>query len=415
MPRRRDDDPPMPLLGAAPEQPRPWVPALLGPRKISPIPAARTRRRKLWELPAQHHCTLLGAAFAPRELRQLFRRGPYADWEHASDYALHSSAVHYAKQRGELAERMHRLLEERFGAAVAHLRPATTAAQVLERWRAWALDDDAVGAYWAALTHPACDARVDELLAQQMHMLQHTGFAERRALVRRLRDAHSRMSELEATHARALRLCDVLRDKLAAAEARARAAEHAARLAEARIEEARQAADVARVATLEQENAALRRALARLQRRPAAEPARHAACAAAPPPATRPPAHADTPSSPAMPVKLAQRRVLCVGGKPRLVPRYRALIEGAEGEFIHHDGGLEDHVARLPALLGAADAVVCLATDVSHCAYFAVKRYCKRFGKPCVLLDGSGVAAVGRALPQLAAAVRHRADAAQPS
>jgi hypothetical protein len=380
------------------------VPTLLGRRRIAPIPGARRGRRKLWELPAQHHCTLLGAAFDPRELRQIFRRGPYADWERASDYALHSSAVHYAKERCDVTERMHRLLEERFGAAVAHLRPAESGGDVLARWRAWALEDDPVAAYWAALTHPACDAQADELLAQHMHMLQHTGFAERRALARRLRDAQARIAELESAQARAIRLCDVLRDKLAAAETRARAAEHGARLAAARLVAAQPATDAARLQTLERQNAALRRAVARLQRgHPPDRPRREPTPAMASVAEARGDAATHLPVT-AAPVRLAKRRVLCVGGKPRLVPRYRALIEGAEGEFIHHDGGLEDHVARLPALLGAADAVVCLATDVSHCAYFAVKRYCKRFGKPCVLLDNSGVAAIGRALPGLAAA-----------
>jgi hypothetical protein len=107
----------------------------------------------------------------------------------------------------------------------------------------------------------------------------------------------------------------------------------------------------------------------------------------------------------AAPVRLDRRRVLCVGGKPRLVPRYRALIEDAHGEFLHHDGGIEDHASRLPPLLGAADCVVCLAGDVSHCAYYAVKRYCKRFGKPCVMVEAASVAAVARALSAVAPAV----------
>jgi hypothetical protein len=76
------------VLAAGEPPPSPWVPTLLGKRKLAPVPASRRTRRKLWELPTRHHCILLGAAFDPRELRQLFRRGPYADWEKASDYAV---------------------------------------------------------------------------------------------------------------------------------------------------------------------------------------------------------------------------------------------------------------------------------------------------------------------------------------
>jgi hypothetical protein len=396
--RDRTRNPPPAVLAPAEPPPAPWVPTLLGRRKLTPVAPVRRTRRKLWELPAQHHCTLLGAAFDPRELRQLFRRGPYADWERASDYALHSSAVHYAKERCDVTERMHRLLEERFGAAVAHLRPAASAAEVLERWRTWALADDPVAAYWAALTHPACDAQADELLAQHMHMLQHTGFAERRALARRLRDAHARIAELESTQARAIRLCDVQRDKLAAAQARAAEAERVARVAGGRSAPPSPAADAARLQALARENAALRFAVARLQRPRTQDRPDTGPQAAGQTPAPRRTQCDDAPAAPPAPVQLGRRRVLCVGGKPRLVPRYRALIEGAEGEFIHHDGGLEDHVARLPALLGAADAVICVASDCSHCAYFAVKRYCKRFGKPCVMLDNASVGALARSL-----------------
>jgi hypothetical protein len=79
-----------------------------------------------------------------------------------------------------------------------------------------------------------------------------------------------------------------------------------------------------------------------------------------------------------------------------------AAVEGANGVFLYHDGGVEDHLSRLPTLLRSADAVVCLAGDVSHCAYYAVKRYCKRFGKACALLGNSSVSALAQGLHELA-------------
>jgi hypothetical protein len=42
------------------------------------------------------------------------------------------------------------------------------------------------------------------------------------------------------------------------------------------------------------------------------------------------------------------------------------------------------------------------AGDVSHCAYYAVKRYCKRFGKTCALLANSSVSALSHGLQQVA-------------
>jgi hypothetical protein len=85
---------------------------------------------------------------------------------------------------------------------------------------------------------------------------------------------------------------------------------------------------------------------------------------------------------------LAGRCVLCVGGRASLYPAYRRLVETSGGNLLIYrcprNGA--DH---LPALLAHADMVVCPVDCVNHHAYFAVRRYCKRSGKPCVLLDRS--------------------------
>jgi hypothetical protein len=376
----------------------------------APVPAhvaARAAaRRKLWELPHHHHCVLLGAAFDARELRQVYRRAGYANWEQASDYQLHSSAVQHARARNEVSRALQKVLEERFAAAVAHLRAARDRREVIVYWRHWAATDDPVGAYWAAITHPCCDTDTDELLSQEMHMLSHFAFAERRAAGRRLRAADERASALEAARDRALKQCEALRSGNAALRAELAHWKQTAKLAREALERTADGAALrerdARVAALEAELAAARRAARAAQReaaslREARERARVTAAEAAQP--------AESDPVEAVPrVDLARRTVLCVGGKPRLVPHYRAIVEAASGAFAHHDGGIEDHLARLAPLLGAADAVVCLATDVSHSAYQAVKRYCKRFGKPCVLVGNSSVSALARSLAAVAEA-----------
>ncbi len=94
---------------------------------------------------------------------------------------------------------------------------------------------------------------------------------------------------------------------------------------------------------------------------------------------------------------LADRAVLCVGGKPALVPAYRRMIEQAGARFIHHDGGDEESVARLDRTLAAADLVICQAACISHDAYWRLKDHCKRTGKPCVFVDSPSRAGLARA------------------
>lgn len=369
--------------------------------------------RRLWELPARHHCVLLGAAFDVRELRGLFRRAGSRDYADATDYELHSSAVHFAREKNAFSAPAQKLLDERFRAALLRMRDAASGAELVARWRAQCAEGEAVSAYWAALTHPACDEATDETLNLEMHMAAHHAFAERRAAARRVRALRDQVAALESDLAGARARAAALQRENARLRAetekiegalrgeRARAGAVAAELERTLLGEDSEKLR-GRLAELEDalahsraETKAERRARRDLERRQAQirweSPISQANEDAA---VTAPVKEAD----------LAQRRVLCVGGKTSLVPQYRAIVERAGGEFVHHDGGVEDSIGRLPALLGAADAVICLAGDCSHAAYRLAKRYCKAKGKLCALLAGSSVHAMAGCVERLPAA-----------
>ena len=90
-------------------------------------------------------------------------------------------------------------------------------------------------------------------------------------------------------------------------------------------------------------------------------------------------------------LNLAGRCVLCVGGRARLYPEYRRLVETSEGNLIIYRGDQKDDMAHLHQSLICADMVVCPVDCVNHEVFFIVKRYCKHTGKPCVLLDRSNL------------------------
>jgi hypothetical protein len=110
------------------------------------------------------------------------------------------------------------------------------------------------------------------------------------------------------------------------------------------------------------------------------------------------------PASTAQPnvIWLSQRSVLCVGGRSGNVASYRALVEQVGGQFSHHDGGLEDNVARLEASMAQADLVICQTGCISHSAYWRVKDYCKRTGKRCLFVDNPSVSSLARGLEEAA-------------
>ncbi|KAF1042539.1 MAG: hypothetical protein GAK35_02653 [Herbaspirillum frisingense] len=106
--------------------------------------------------------------------------------------------------------------------------------------------------------------------------------------------------------------------------------------------------------------------------------------------------------SPHARISLADRCVLCVGGLTGARNHYRAEIETRDGRFIHHDGGREDNLHRLTPMLAAADIVICASGNISHNAYHLVKSTCKKLGKPCVLVKGTGIASFLDGLGSLA-------------
>jgi hypothetical protein len=255
-------------------------------------------------------------------------------------------------------------------------------------------------------------------------MLSHNAFATRRAAMRRLVVLEERADELEQARNRANGQCAALRretarlrEELTMAKREIFNARDVATRLQATLEQWERGEKVSAMAagiqklTGERDAAraeadaarsALKRAMRRIEcyRHTRGEAPRADRCSE--PPVAAAPRHC-TGESPGSP-DLSQRQILCVGGRTNLVPHYREQVQAANAIFSYHDGGIEDHMQRLPAMLAAADGVVCLAGDVSHGAYHLVKRYCKRTGKPCTLVGNSGISALSRCLADIAQA-----------
>ena len=93
--------------------------------------------------------------------------------------------------------------------------------------------------------------------------------------------------------------------------------------------------------------------------------------------------------------------MLYVGGRSSLLAQYRQLADRLGITLIHHDGGQEESLSRLPELIRGADAVVCPTDRISHNAYYHVKAHCKRVGKPCLFYRGGGVSGFAVAMARV--------------
>ena len=301
---------------------------------------------------------------------------------------------------------------------------------------------DLAGAFWATLTHPRCNAVLEDCVLGHMHMLQHqAGMAtrvdldrletlidENAVLARALGTAQARNQRMateqqlrtDAMQAEAMRLRARLmaQDMQLAQQHEAHVALEAAvpglQTRSALAAETRSQAE--RIQLLERQCLQARHEAERAQRMTAELASQLQTLREQRDDAAASTHSAGAPDTSATtPVRLDNHAVLCVGGRAAAVPLYRLIVERSGARFIHHDGGEQDSSARLDATLAAADLVICQTGCVSHNAYWRVKDHCRRTGKRCVFVETPSTAGLKRALVQLAPHCSTPAPTDQPA
>ena len=403
----------------------------------TPVPRG-SRRRRLWELPSQALCPVIGVCLPMPVLRR--KLGKLLGGQALSnDYEMHCGAINECARRGPVSEMLQKELDQRFAIALRQSSQHKTAEALTRWWNAAQQGNDVGGALWGALTHARCDAALQEQILRDIHMLQHQVGAANRAdlqrldelqdehavLTRELAQAQSRSTrllaerarELEASQAECLRLRGELmaRDTLAAGlRDELQQLEDSIPGLRHRHEQARHLqSQQDRIHQLERALLTARQQAEREQRR--ADDLQQALAVAERQLDQQQRSMQESPdAAPSTLPSLDERSVLCVGGRPAVVPIYRQLIERTGGRFLHHDGGEEDAVSKLDASLAAADLVICQTGCISHDAYWRVKDHCKRHNKRCLYLESPSASGLRRALGSLGSE-EHAEAAAQQS
>jgi len=389
-------------------------PALAGPLGRAPLlpPRDVTReleemlarpprqRSKLWEFGANLHCSIIGTCLSTAELREVFCKIGRKESIGANEHDVHASAVLIAGKHQDGAKLLHKALDRRHRVAINQFDKAKTAAEVRALWQEASKRGDIPGAYWAALTHPACNEALVRDIFAEVHMLSHLVGAANRSDIRRLRQLEEEKADLEAKLARkeeqwlgasiardrALRELDAraeqtalpaapttpdddgvtveLKSRLARGEAHREKIEML--LVEAR--EALVAEQDARLAA-EAREAALRRELDAVETSIGAPE-----------------------TGEAEPLLRLGLTLLYVGGKQARIGHLRDFAERAGAVFLYHDGGIEERGGLLPGLVSRADAVLFPVDCISHAAMLQLKRLCRQAGKTFLPLRSAGLA-----------------------
>lgn len=405
----------------------------LGPRSFEP---QKRHRRKLWDIPEQYLCPIIGTCLHVDELRRLARKLKTSLGNQSSDFHVHVRFVSVAEEKCPTSVATQKLLDRKHAASIRRYAQVREGERIRELWQEDVASGKVPGALWALMTHPDADLDICAEAYRDVHMLSHQVGAGHVTDARLLSETRETLNRVRADARR-----DTERNRAAIAQRDKRITKLEERLAQMQrleteldaarrtienLESDRLLSDLkVRVRDLEVEiknlsqsrdressqailwrercragDATLKRVTAELEDLRSANRVLEQLlgddcdfdagcdCCSSDPCEECP--------------NLEGRRVLCVGGRSSLTCHYRSLVNRYNGEFIHHDGGMEHSRQRLDILLSAADVVVCPADCVSHDAYLKAKRYCKLTEKPCVLLKTSGVGSFARALQAVA-------------
>ena len=400
------------------------------------LPSTRTRgasptsrRRLLWEIWDGYHCSICGTCLSFADLGRIAAKAGIRFESDETEHGVHGHFVQLAAKRGRVAKLTHKILDRKYRTAIDRFRRAKSEAQVGELWSRALADGDVPGPYWALMTHPRSTPALMVRAFGEVHMLSHLAGATNRADIRRLRALEGERQELSE------HLADVRRRLSDSRSEQRRVAEdhqaekrelssrlQAAQAAEMRLEKLegrlREFEEGKTVRTLRARNTALeskldeawRQLRSESQRRSTVEHelsvlraaheemgltvrALNTECDALE--SMLESGIDNTYGSGAVgsgrTVDLCGRRVAYVGGRSGIVSHFRALVERLNGQFIHHDGGIEDHEGQLGRILGQADVVLCPVDCVSHRACLRAKQFCKRTAKPFVPLRTAGL------------------------
>ncbi|QFU24168.1 DUF2325 domain-containing protein [Shewanella eurypsychrophilus] len=387
-------------------------------------------KRKLWELSTKLLCPVIGTCLTTSEIRKLAEK--IADKEQArkSDYWLHTWIVSNCDDKHHLSLTVQKHLDKKFAAAIKRFGQIKCRDELNHAWQQHIDRGASAEALWALLTHPLCDLTIQEMAYETIHMLSHQIGAGQRADLKRLHTVEKELLELK----RALDKSQQKAHQTISSKER-QLSEQQQLLAEIKAENQHLKEHCKRLEREGDNNAAasqlqqLHNELAsknisleildkqklqwqqklqnsednilgltqKLQQQQQETRALEGFVKQSLPPCNGCSAASciDCPD-------LKGLKILCVGGQQRMTEQYRELVSRCNGEFSHHDGGVEDRSKRLDAMLWSADAVICASDCISHDAYYRLKRFCKQHNKRHLFIPSSGISSFAKAMDDVA-------------
>ena len=363
------------------------------------------RRTRLSDLDSHLHCSVIGTCLSTNELRKLVPKFTDLDRQHATDLEIHHAAVELAIEGGAGANALQKALDARYSGAVRRFDVAKDPEALLALWKDALKSGDIPSAYWALMTHPEAVVSVRQAAFGELHMLSHLVGAANRADIRRLvaleeenaalkdkiERQHDKLHELSTERDASLRQLSAQVAQLSAK------AERKPDVSEAGLEAEVQALREALVSR--DERLAIHTSRRETAEQRALDEQRHAQslshrlddtiatlnvvqaeCNALEQALVVQGSGGDSKADDLANLSggLSGKRVVYVGGRPGSNAALRQLVESAGGDFVVHDGGIEDRKGMFAAALPRADIVVFPVDCIDHDSMNLLKRVCER-------------------------------------
>jgi hypothetical protein len=380
-------------------------------KKSQPCPVpVRQQRRKIWELEERLHCPVIGTCLTIDDLKRVMRQSGLVMEAQASDFDFHVTLVHAASEKTRVTKNLQKLLEKRFNRHVKKLAKVSSEQELRRHWEQALADDEIPGMFWAVITHPRLTRVLSDQVYGEIHMLSHLSGQSHRKSLARIPVLEAECGELNGTLVKQKSLHEA---QLAERDKRIKALESL-------VTKLRQELSADKEVPISPDSKALNDRLERQQRsnewltqnlastRLALDAqSTHLSALNELLEETRDQLHQSESNLSQLIEQfnsehqqdhvapdLAGRKVVYIGGRRSLAPHLRSVVEGCFGNFIHHDGGLEDSRANLDQKLTGADVVFCPIDCISHDACLRVKRSCKRNNTQFIPLRSSGVSSL---------------------
>jgi hypothetical protein len=408
------------------------------------------RRKKLWEVGEGHHCSILGTCLRRTDLRRLSRKKIFQMESGDSDYQIHLTLVGFAASRNSKSRAMHKFLDGRYRVAIKRYAAAHDD-EVLELWNQDVKKGTVAGAYWAIMTNQLLSSdvrtevygqnhmlgfdnivgnqqkhRLHEETANKIVMLEEVLVSERQTHLKEQMATVSEMENLKKVQKKSVLLAaenkkiveknirltselagislsgeiGKLKEQLRESSKRNAGLNGEVETLKRKLEDKSELFELANADSevtmskniqLEGNMSVLQQEVASMETAMLGSLDSSRGCS-----------NCDDQKTSRCPgPDLCGKTILYVGGLHKMVSLYRQLVESHGGNFLHHDGGKEASRAILPKMLSTADAVLCPIDCISHDACTCVKKICKQYQKPYVMMRSSGLSSLAKGLTEI--------------